>query len=503
MSKLSLRKKNDPKANKKITGFFRKEDKDELVDNETTVKSKSVLGNISNLPVKQDKFVVQSPEIIKNDSVLKGTPSFSPESKYSKRKRREENMSNSENESGTSLPEDISSPVFKKSKSCPYVSPEKDSIKISSSSVACESNAKEVSVKEPSAKVDNKIVDADDLWNEDDNDDFMACLEGSPFSSPVKAKVPENVNKGKESLAAQYGRHKVLNVQQEGSSLVLTLLEEGTGAGRKKTLTLKGSWASAVVNVDDIINVDATWRPDDTAVVDDKEGLVVVHPDILVSGTAIVSALFCMRKAYLSEKFRGQEGGNRVMLIGTAVHELLQEVVKQKCYSKHAILSILDQIMTTPRMMSDILSLSLSEADIRKEVEEFVVHIQFFVKRFIMGEFVAKPENPDEKDNKNKKSNQKQQWKGKILEVCDIEENFWSPRLGVKGKIDLTVRTESARGEVEVRPLELKTGRATHSSSHQGQLMLYCMMSGDRRAQARAGLLLYLRSSDMTEVTLC
>ena len=65
MSKLSLRKKNDPKANKKITGFFRKEDKDELVDNETTVKSKSVLGNISNLPVKQNKFVVQSPEIIK------------------------------------------------------------------------------------------------------------------------------------------------------------------------------------------------------------------------------------------------------------------------------------------------------------------------------------------------------------------------------------------------------------------------------------------------------
>ena len=79
MSKLSLRKKSDPKANKKITGFFRKEDKDELVGNETTVKSKSVLGNISNLPVKQDKFVVQSPEIIKNDSVQKGTPSVSPE----------------------------------------------------------------------------------------------------------------------------------------------------------------------------------------------------------------------------------------------------------------------------------------------------------------------------------------------------------------------------------------------------------------------------------------
>ena len=116
----------------------------------------------------------------------------------------------------------------------------------------------------------------------------------------------------------------------------------------------------------------------------------------------------------------------------------------------------------------------------------------------MFGEFIAKPESGE--DEVKRKKVQKEQWKGKIIEVCDIEENFWSPRLGIKGKIDLTVKTENSRGETCVQPLELKTGKASHSSSHQGQVMLYCMMSGDRRDQARAGLLLYLRSSDMIQV---
>ncbi len=36
--------------------------------------------------------------------------------------------------------------------------------------------------------------------------------------------------------------------------------------------------------------------------------LQVVHPDQLLSGTSIVSSLFCTRKAVLAERFKGLEG---------------------------------------------------------------------------------------------------------------------------------------------------------------------------------------------------
>lgn len=59
-------------------------------------------------------------------------------------------------------------------------------------------------------------------------------------------------------------------------------------------------------------------------VVDDTKGLVVVHPDTLVSTSSVVASLWCPRKSLLAAKFK--EAGNRDMLAGTIAHELFQKV---------------------------------------------------------------------------------------------------------------------------------------------------------------------------------
>lgn len=89
---------------------------------------------------------------------------------------------------------------------------------------------------------------------------------------------------------------------------------------------------------------------------------------------------------------------------------------------------------------------------------------------------------------------------GKIEKICDIEENVWLPELGIKGKIDLTVEvtTQSKNKlfpttERRILPLELKTGKASFSSEHQGQLILYTMMMKNTGRDTDSGLLLYLR----------
>ena len=438
MSKLSLKKKADKTVIcPKITGFFAHKDKG------GTAKSQSeALTNITNvMPLEK---LVQSP--VENVEEIVSTP----DSTALKRKRREE-TSNEENKSDRICQ---ISPVHKRRR------PSKECVtKLENHETLILNNIID-EVPKNSCKENEEILS---LFEEDDDDDLFACLADDSFSESSNVKSLQSKTELRKSLATSFGRHKVLNVQEIDSSLILSLHEDACDAN--KTLTLKGSWINLIVNVDDTINVDVEWSQDNTAVVDDGHGLVILHPDTLVSGTAIVSAMFCMRKAYLSEKFKGQEGGNRVMLIGTAVHELLQEVVKQKCYSRQAILSIMNSMMESPRMLSDILALGLYEGDIRKEVEEFIVHIQYFVKRFILGEFVAKPETEEDVNQKNQKKKiiPKDQWKGKIIEICDIEENFWSPRLGVKGKIDLTVKTENCRGEINVEPLELKTGKVEMS----------------------------------------
>lgn len=91
---------------------------------------------------------------------------------------------------------------------------------------------------------------------------------------------------------------------------------------------------NTAVEVGDIVHIHADWLDvmdengdsSQMAVIDGRNGLIVVRPDLLISGTSVVNSLFCSRKAVLSERFKGIEPTNQAMLIGTVVHGLLQKV---------------------------------------------------------------------------------------------------------------------------------------------------------------------------------
>ena len=321
-------------------------------------------------------------------------------------------------------------------------------------------------IQEP-AKLDNADEDMGDLW---------ACLEDSPFKA-----VQEPLQPIEQPPGVALGRHTVREVRREKEGLVLTL-ESCHKVPLQRMVTLRQSWASTEVSEGDKVHLEVDWQGGFGGVVEDSKGSIVVEPDTLVSSTAVVSALFCMRKAVLAEKFKGMEGGNRVMLLGTIVHELLQEVLKHKAYKRPEILKTLDAILLSPKIIGDLVSIGMSEVDMRKEVEPFVRHIQYFVDKFIFGKVVAKPEEEEKKKGEagKKKVSSRPQWEGRIDDVVDIEENLWSPRLGMKGKIDLTVETvQGSAGSKSkaVLPLEVKTGKPSYSTSHQGQVMKIIRLS--------------------------
>lgn len=83
---------------------------------------------------------------------------------------------------------------------------------------------------------------------------------------------------------------------------------------------------------------------------------------------------------------------------------------------------------------------------------------------------------------------QPENWKGKIDDIQDIEENFWCPELGVKGKVDVSVQVKN-----QTMPVELKTGKSSMSLEHRGQVMLYVLMMQKFGYDVNSGLLFYLR----------
>ncbi|KAH8416516.1 hypothetical protein KR222_006911 [Zaprionus bogoriensis] len=247
---------------------------------------------------------------------------------------------------------------------------------------------------------------------------------------------------------------------------------------------LQAPWHHTPVQAGDLVSLQAHWQPTlGSYVVNKEQGYCVIHPDLLISSTSVTGSLFCRRKAVLQDRFRGVDSTNAVMIVGTLVHELLQTVLAQRLRSHAQVQDALQQMLTSSSLAQQLYAGQLSRAEIELQLQQFVQPIVDFVAQYLQGQTpaVLLPET----------------YRGRIEQVQDIEENLWVPQLGLKGKVDVSVRV---RGERHAMPLELKTGRASFSMEHKGQLLLYELMLSALGQETRTGLLLYLREGLLREV---
>lgn len=77
-----------------------------------------------------------------------------------------------------------------------------------------------------------------------------------------------------------------------------------------------------------------------------------------------------------------------------------------------------------------------------------------------------------------------------ITETLSVEEDIWSPKYGLKGKIDVSVtgtlvdggdaKQQSLLRHEGTLPFEIKTGRTSAGMEHRAQTMLYTLLMSDR-----------------------
>jgi DNA replication ATP-dependent helicase Dna2 len=83
------------------------------------------------------------------------------------------------------------------------------------------------------------------------------------------------------------------------------------------------------------------------------------------------------------------------------------------------------------------------------------------------------------------------------IEVTDIEEWIWSPKFGVKGRVDMTLRTPEG-----IKPLEIKTGKPSYAISHTGQVLLYTLLLSEKyRMNINEGVLYYAKTGDCKTIS--
>ncbi|XP_040588189.1 DNA replication ATP-dependent helicase/nuclease DNA2 [Mesocricetus auratus] len=299
-------------------------------------------------------------------------------------------------------------------------------------------------------------------------------------------------------------RYLVLSVEtvqnergDEEKQVVITASREQE---HQELCILRNGWCSVPVEPGDIIHLEGN-RTSDTWIIDDDLGYLILYPDVLISGTSVASSIRCMRRAVLSETFRVSDPATRQMLIGTILHEVFQKAISES-FAPEKLQELAFQTLQEIRHLKEMYRLNLSPDEIKCEVEEYLPSFSKWAEDFMRkGPPSGFPQMqlslPSDGSNRNSSCNIE------VVKSLDIEESIWSPRFGLKGKIDVTVGVKIHRDcktKYKIMPLELKTGKESNSIEHRSQVVLYTLLSQERREDPEAGWLLYLKTGQMYPV---
>jgi DNA replication ATP-dependent helicase Dna2 len=303
---------------------------------------------------------------------------------------------------------------------------------------------------------------------------------------------------------------------------VLRALREG--AGVECEVWLRDVWVETDVRVGDTVHCIGDFASSSLArshsspapaavgpvcVVDGERGLLVVNPDMLVSGTTIGNSFMCRRKAVLGELYRTSSVASGAALRGVMAHLLFACALREKDFSRERLLAAAEDIAASTLE----LQYAAYETQAREYLVQLIPNLQQFAARFVEGARLSSLSSsfaPPEATSTGPRGAPAL----RVSEVLDIEENIWSPMFGVKGKIDASVLCAPAPGEVAIHgpvggprglggcvlPLELKTGRRG-DAAHRAQVILYALLMGDRYGeQVRWALLYYSALSTLERV---
>ncbi|GAA5907066.1 hypothetical protein JCM8208_004503 [Rhodotorula glutinis] len=269
-----------------------------------------------------------------------------------------------------------------------------------------------------------------------------------------------------------------------------------------RQILLCDDWVDTPVKAGDIINLidlpDLVAAPPDAPVqLTRSVGLLVLHPDILVSSTKVADSSHCTRKAILQELIRTLGQSSPSLLYGNMLHALLQSCMTDgKWHDEYRFERIDDIVKDNGGMLWE---LEMSFDKVRLELRERSKEFEAFAARFANDKpkadaFLSDPRALDTARSRLA-----------ITSTLGVEDDIWSPRFGLKGKID--VSTSSAvvdsvgftrRGTT---PFEIKTGRTSAGMEHRAQTMLYTLLMTDRYDQeVDSGLLYYTQSNEVFRV---
>ncbi|KAJ1667443.1 DNA replication endonuclease-helicase Dna2 [Coemansia sp. RSA 1646] len=285
----------------------------------------------------------------------------------------------------------------------------------------------------------------------------------------------------------------------------------------ERVVLLRDDWFATPISIGDYINIvgDITpnvCSPSGEVIIDTETSnslLPVLHPDVMIACTHLSDSFVCTRRAVLRDRIRQISDGSpptTVMLIGTLLHDLFQTCALSNRWDNTTMSE------TIRSLIADNIALlwecQIDETSVQQQIFECIPVYQAWAKSYMHrnarcgSRYSIHRDSSNQRNQMNAADPSEDSKAMAISKVINMEENVWSPKFGLKGKIDLTVLAQYTCHGALIEPFELKTGRITDNASHRAQLTLYTLLLSERYdLDIRSGLLYYPRSGETIRVS--
>ncbi|ESK91611.1 dna replication helicase dna2 [Moniliophthora roreri MCA 2997] len=352
-------------------------------------------------------------------------------------------------------------------------------------------------------------IDADALMQGVEDWDWDMNFEISPKKkSPGKPAASKLTAQARETCT----RCTVDTVSEVKfqSKLSKQLLVRVDNTGEHRSVILQDDWVTTDVRSGDTVNILGDFTPQSPSsssvtlsiTISTKSNTIILHPDILLTATALSTAAHCRRKALLSGLVRSSTDVSPALVWGHMLHTVFQTCLSSKRWDDVWLDEQIDGAVRANLM--DLVRINMDVEQAKREVKARAKGIQTFFDRYLS------IEPKSEAVLSNTRAGRNQSALLAISEVLDIEEDIWSPTYGLKGKLDATVETTISESNFlspkptlvhGPKPFEIKTGRSNGLMEHRAQTMLYTLLAQERYGiDVTSGLLYYTQSEEVVQV---
>lgn len=148
-----------------------------------------------------------------------------------------------------------------------------------------------------------------------------------------------------------------------------------------RTVQLRGSWVDARYVKGSFVHIVAQFNRAGQCVIDDAQGILILHPDHLISALVVADSFGCLRKAVLQDRVKAASESSPPMIYGTMLHEIFQDALTANRWDNRWLKAAIQTIVE--RHIEDLYAVQLNVTQAVEHLQSKMPTLQAWAKLFV------------------------------------------------------------------------------------------------------------------------